>query len=154
MSTLVGVISDTHGLIRPEVARRLAGVDLILHAGDVGDPTLMTQLNGLAPTLAVRGNVDTAPFFNRLPETLSHQVEDVWIYVLHDLWSLNIAPGAADIRVVVSGHTHMPKAEEHQGVLYLNPGSCGPRRFKTPVSMALLRIDGHDVAAEFVALES
>lgn len=148
----VGVISDTHGLLRPEVVEHLRGVDLILHAGDVGDPHILAELHDLAPLLAVRGNVDRGPGLDDLPETLVQPLGDLWLYMLHDLNALYLSPAAAGFRVVVSGHSHAPKIEERDGVLYLNPGACGPRRFKLPVSMAVLTVDGADVRAELLTL--
>lgn len=147
----VGVISDTHGLLRNEVLARLSGVDLILHAGDVGDCGVLERLGGVAPTLAVRGNVDKGELA-ALPETLLHDVGGVWIYVLHDLTDLDLSPAAAGIRVVISGHSHVPKLDERGGVLYLNSGSCGRRRFKLPVSMAFLDVRNGEVRAELVDL--
>ncbi|ADV67047.1 metallophosphoesterase family protein [Deinococcus maricopensis] len=137
----VGVISDTHGLLRPEVEAFLAGVDLILHAGDVGRADLLTRLNALAPTLAVRGNVDRSEGVRTLPLTVAHELPGgVWIYMLHDLNDLDLVPEVAGFRVVVSGHSHVPRAVWRGEVLFLNPGSCGPRRFRLPVAAARLRV--------------
>lgn len=149
---LIGVISDTHGLLREEAVAALLGSDLILHAGDVGRPEVLDRLNAVAPTLAVRGNVDKGEWAGPLPETLAHEAAGLWLYLLHDLKTLDLSPGAAGFRVVVSGHSHVPRQEERGGVLYLNPGAAGPRRFKLPVSLARLRIEAGEVEAEVVEL--
>lgn len=143
------VLSDTHGRLRPEVEALAAGAELVLHAGDVGDPAVLDRLNALAPTLAVRGNVDRGPWAAALPPTLLHEAGGAWVYVLHDLADLDLSPGAAGVRVVVSGHSHVPKAEERDGVLYLNPGSCGPRRFRLPVSAAWLDVSDGEVRVDW-----
>jgi len=149
----LGVISDTHGLLRPEAVRALRGSDRILHAGDVGTPEILKALGQIAPVTAVRGNVDTEPWALSLPETEVVEADGVSIYVLHDLGQLNLKPQAAGFRVVVYGHSHQPKIEEKNGVLYLNPGSAGPRRFHLPVSVGRLTIDAGKVRAELVELE-
>ena len=149
----VGVVSDTHGLLRPEVPARLAGVDLILHAGDVGDPAILTALAEIAPVSAVRGNVDRGPGLADLPETLALELDGVWVYMLHDRQALDLSPEAAGFRVVVSGHSHRPALEERGGVLYLNPGSIGARRFRLPVSLAFLTLQAGEVEAELVELQ-
>ena len=148
----VGVISDTHGLLREEARAALQGCSLILHAGDVGKPEILPQLEQIAPTLAVRGNVDKGEWARQLPETLAHQVGSVWVYVLHDVNTLDLSPAQGGFRVVVSGHSHVPQVVERQGVLYLNPGSAGPRRFKLPVTVALMHVEGEDVRVELVTL--
>ena len=137
----VGVISDTHGLLRPEALEALQGSELILHAGDVGDPEILEALEGIAPVVAVRGNMDRTPWARDLPETEVVEVGGVHIYILHDLATLPLDPVAAGFAVVVSGHTHEPNVEAEGGVLFLNPGSAGPRRFRLPVSVASLVID-------------
>jgi len=149
----VGVISDTHGLLRPEVLARLKGVNVVLHAGDVGRADILAELHDVAPTLAVRGNVDRAAGVADLPATLMHEVGGVWLYMLHDLAELDLDPVTAGVRIVISGHSHVPVLREERGVLYLNPGSCGPRRFSLPVSLALLTVEGEDVRAELVTLD-
>ncbi|PYE56512.1 metallophosphoesterase family protein [Deinococcus yavapaiensis] len=149
----VGVISDTHGLLRDEVLARLAGVDLVLHAGDVGTPSVLKRLAELAPTLAVRGNVDKGEL-STLPETLLYDVGGAWVYMLHDLAALDLSPAAAGIRVVISGHSHVPKLEKRGETLYLNPGSCGRRRFKLPVGLAFLHVEDGEVRAELVTLDA
>jgi uncharacterized protein len=149
----VGVISDTHGLVRPEAVAALKGSELIIHAGDVGDPRVLEELGRLAPVVAVRGNNDRGAWAEALPGYEAVEVNHAFVYVLHDLKELEIAPAAAGFRVVVSGHSHKPLAEERRGVLYLNPGSAGPRRFKLPVTVARLKLDGAEVDAEIVNLE-
>lgn len=149
----VAVLSDTHGLLRDEVHDQLHDVDFILHAGDVGTPDVLERLRRVAPTLAVRGNIDRGELAD-LPETLLHDVGGVWVYVLHDLNDLDLSPAAAGIRVVISGHSHVPKLDERGGVVYLNPGSCGRRRFKLPVSIAFLTVRDGDVRAELVELDA
>jgi hypothetical protein len=138
--TLVGVISDTHGLLRREAAAALAGVSQILHAGDVGRPEALDELRAIAPVTAVRGNVDTEVWAGGLPFDTVVSIEGACIYMLHDLRDMEIDPKAAGIAAVVSGHTHKPLIEERDGVLYINPGSAGPRRFSLPVSIGFLRI--------------
>jgi uncharacterized protein len=149
---IVGVISDTHGQLRREAAEALRGVDRILHAGDVGDPAILDALARIAPTTAVRGNVDTESWAQVLPETEIVEVGDVSIYILHDLGRLNLKPEAAGIGVVVYGHSHQPKIEEKNGVLYFNPGSAGPLRFKLPVTVGKLVIKGGKVRGEIIRL--
>lgn len=148
----VGVISDTHGLLRPEAVAFLQGSDRIVHAGDVGAPGILDELSTIAPVTAVRGNVDTAPWAAALAETDVLEIDGVRIYVLHDLAQLAIQPAASRIQVVVSGHSHKPVAERRGGVLYLNPGSAGPRRFKLPISIAELTIRDGTVDARLVEL--
>jgi putative phosphoesterase len=149
----VGLISDTHGLLRPEAVTFLRGSDHIIHAGDIGDATVLRQLNVLAPVTAVRGNNDRGSWAGAIPESQVLQVDDVVMYVLHDLAELDLDPGAAGFQVVVSGHSHQPLVETRGGVLYVNPGSSGPRRFKLPVAVAELDIAGHSVKARVVELE-
>src|SRR5919206_3572504 len=146
----VGVISDTHGLVRPEAVEALAGSELIIHAGDVGGPAVLEELGRLAPVVAVRGNNDRGAWAEALAEYEAFEVNDAFVYVLHDLKELDIAPAAAGFRVVVSGHSHKPLIEEQRGVLYLNPGSAGPRRFKLPVTVARLKVEDGDVSAEII----
>lgn len=149
---LIGLISDTHGLLRPEAVEALEGSDLIIHAGDVGDPKILEELRRLAPVVAVRGNIDTGSWNAGLPETAVAQAGSALIYVLHDLKALDLKPGAAGISIVVSGHSHQPHQEEREGVLYVNPGSAGPRRFRLPVSIARLDLRRHPCRAEFIEL--
>lgn len=148
----VGVISDTHGLVRPEALAALRGSALIIHAGDVGGPEVLLELGRVAPVVAVRGNNDRGAWAEALPEYEALEVDKNFVYVLHDLKELDIAPAAAGFRVVVSGHSHKPLIEERRGVLYLNPGSAGPRRFKLPVTVARLKFDGAAASAEIINL--
>jgi putative phosphoesterase len=148
----VGVISDTHGLVRPEAVEALKGSELIIHAGDVGGPEVLEELGRVAPVVAVRGNNDRGAWAEALAEFEAFEVNKTFVYVLHDLKELDIAPAAAGFRVVVSGHSHKPLVEERRGVLYLNPGSAGPRRFKLPVTVARLRLNGGDASAEIINL--
>jgi len=149
---VVGVISDTHGLLRPEALEALRGVSHIIHAGDVGDEEILQKLSGLAPVTAIRGNVDKAPWARRLPETELVEIADVSIYVLHDLGQLNLKPRGAGFDVVVYGHSHVAKQETQDGVLYFNPGSAGPRRFKLPITIGRLRVDAGTVVGEIVRI--
>ena len=149
---LTAVISDTHGLLRPEILRLLAGCDHILHAGDVGKAGILAALQQIAPTTAVRGNVDTGAWAEALPSSVLVDLAGLPICMLHNLAELEIQPAAAGVRVVVSGHTHRALIEERAGVLYLNPGSAGPRRFGMPVSMARLRIAAGRVEPELIEL--
>ncbi len=150
---ILGVISDTHGLLRPEAVRALSGSDRILHAGDVGAPEILEALAQIAPVTAVRGNVDTEPWARALRETEVVEAGGVSIYILHDLGRLDLKPKAAGFRVIVYGHSHHPKIEEKNGVLYFNPGSAGPRRFHLPVSVGRLTIGTGEVRAELVGLK-
>ena len=150
----LGVISDTHGLLRPEAVEALRGSDRILHAGDVGAPEILEALAQIAPVTAVRGNVDTAPWARALPETEVVEAGGVSIYILHDRGQLDLKPEAAAFRVVIYGHSHQPKMEEKSGVLYFNPGSAGPRRFHLPVSVGKLMIKAGTVRAEVVELKA
>ena len=152
MGGFVGVISDTHGLLRPEAVAALAGSELIIHAGDVGGPEVLEELARVAPVVAVRGNNDRGAWAEALAEYEAVEVKQTFVYVLHDLKELDIAPAAAGFRVVVSGHSHKPLVEERRGVLYLNPGSAGPRRFKLPVTLARLKISADGVGAEIINL--
>jgi putative phosphoesterase len=149
---VIGLISDTHGLLRPEALRALGGSDLIIHAGDVGKPEILAALNLVAPVVAVRGNVDQDPWASALPLTASTAVRSAAIYVLHDLHQLDLDPAASGFRVVVSGHSHKPSRTERDGVLYLNPGSAGPRRFKLPVTVARLDLRESPWKVEFIEL--
>lgn len=142
-STLtIGVISDTHGLLRPEAVAALQGVDRILHAGDLGSEAVLLALRDLAPTTAVRGNVDHGVWATALPMTDVVRVGNLDVYMLHDLATLDIDPSAGGFAVVLYGHSHQPRAESKNGVLYLNPGSAGPRRFSLPVTLSILRVTG------------
>lgn len=139
----IGLISDTHGLLRPQATAFLAGCDHIIHGGDIGDPLILEQLAAIAPVTAVRGNNDRGAWAGALAETARMGFGETIVYVIHDLARLDVEPRAAGIRVVVSGHSHIPKIGERDGVLYINPGSAGRRRFRLPISLGELRIDGH-----------
>jgi putative phosphoesterase len=149
----IGLISDTHGLLRPEAIAFLRGSNFIVHAGDIGDAGVLKELKALAPVTVVRGNNDKARWAEDIGETEVLQIGDVFIYVLHNLAELDLDPVAAGFRVVVSGHSHRPSVEDRDGVLYVNPGSSGPRRFKLPVAVGELEIVGHSVKAKVVELE-
>ena len=149
----IGLISDTHGLLRPEAVDVLRGSDFIVHAGDIGEGVL-EPLSTIAPVTAVRGNNDHAPWAERIAEAEWLRFGEVTLHVLHDLADLGIDPAAVDVDVVVSGHSHRPKIERRGGVLYVNPGSAGPVRFRLPVSVALMQITGQEVSARIVELES
>jgi uncharacterized protein len=152
--TKIGLISDTHGLLRDEALTALRGSELIVHAGDVGDPGILPQLRKIAPVVAVRGNVDTEAWARReLPETAVAQAGDVSIYVLHDVHALDLNPVAAGFQIVVSGHSHKYVQSEKAGVLYINPGSAGPRRFTLPITVARLDLAAQPWKVEFIDLE-
>lgn len=148
----IGIISDTHGLLRPEAQRALSGVQLIIHAGDVGAPEILTQLKTIAPVFAVRGNVDTQPWAQELPVTTVVETSGFHFYVLHNLQDLDLKPQAARFDAVISGHTHQAEQHHDGGVLFLNPGSAGPRRFRLPVTLALLEIAKGPWKVEIVRL--
>jgi hypothetical protein len=148
----IGVLSDTHGLLRPELLPALAGVDHILHAGDVGDPAILTELSRIAPVTAIRGNVDTHGPCSLLPATEAIELAGCLIYIVHSLDDLDLNPQAAGIGVVLYGHSHKPSTDLRHGVLYLNPGSAGPRRFNLPITYALLRIENSQPQAEILPL--
>jgi putative phosphoesterase len=150
--TLVGVVSDTHGLVRPALLKALAGCDLIVHAGDVGGAEVLEALEAVAPVVAVRGNMDAGRWAQGLRPTEVVEVGDALLYVLHDLGQLGLDPAAARLSAVISGHTHQAAIHERNGVLYLNPGSAGPSRKKPPPSMALLRVEDKRVEARVVTL--
>jgi putative phosphoesterase len=152
--TKIGLISDTHGLLREEALTALRGSELIVHAGDVGDPDILPQLRKIAPVVAVRGNVDTEAWARReLPETAVAQAGDVSIYVLHDVHALDLNPVPAGFQIVVSGHSHKYLRSEKDGVLYINPGSAGPRRFTLPITVARLDLGTTPWKLDFVDLE-
>jgi uncharacterized protein len=149
---LLGVISDTHGLMRLEAVKALEGVETIIHAGDIGTPEVLEALHAIAPVVAVRGNNDKGDWAHALPETEVVEVGSVVLYVLHDLNTLDLDPVTAGFHAVISGHSHRPAMSKRQGVLFLNPGSAGPRRFKLPVSVARLTIRGAAIDAQLVEL--
>ena len=150
----IGVVSDTHGLLRPEVVPALAGVEQILHLGDVGDPSILKALGKIAPVHAVRGNIDRDGPCNRLPETDVLLFEGHYLYLLHDIGTLHLDPVAAKFSAVLYGHSHRPTMDHKKGVLYFNPGSCGPRRFELPTTIGMLQLNpGTAPLAEIVPLD-
>jgi putative phosphoesterase len=149
---LVGVISDTHGLLRPEALAALHGVDHILHAGDVGDSDVLEALRGIAPITAIRGNVDIYGTCAELPATEMVELGGAFFYLVHSVHDLDLNPAAAGVAAVVSGHSHQPAIETRNGVLYLNPGSAGPRRFELPVTVALVRVENSEATASIISL--
>ena len=149
----IGVISDTHGLVRKSVLKSFKSVDLIVHAGDVGEPKVLDTLQTVAMVHPVRGNVDVGKWTNNLPLTEVVEVGQVYLYVLHDLGSLELDPAAAGFNAVISGHSHIPKIEKRDDILYLNPGSAGPKRFDYPISIAFLYIKGTSIETEIVELK-
>jgi len=149
----IGVISDTHGLLRPEAVAALSNSDRILHAGDVGNPEILDRLRELAPVTAIRGNVDREPWANTLPVTEAIEVEGVSIYMIHDLARVDLKPEAAGFDIVIYGHSHQPKIEEKNGVLYFNPGSAGPQRFHLPVSVGMLEIKTGKIREQVINLK-
>ena len=153
MATRVGVISDTHGLLRHEAVAALKGSHVIVHAGDVGRPEVLDGLSEIAPTWAVRGNIDTEAWAMRLPATQAVKVGSLVLWVLHNSSELDLDPVAANIAAVICGHSHKPSIETRDRVLYLNPGSAGPRRFRLPVTVARLRIVGTSIDPEIVELD-
>ena len=149
----VGVISDTHGLLRPQAVAALRGSDLIIHAGDVGNREVITTLSGIAPTFAVRGNIDKAAWAVELPMTKLVEVGERLFCVLHEISQLDLDPATAGFAAVVFGHSHQPRIETRDGVLFLNPGSAGPRRFKLPIAVARVAVSGGQLRPEIVELE-
>jgi len=152
MTKIIGVISDTHGLLRPAAVAALRGSEHIIHAGDVGDPAILDQLRAIAPLTAVRGNIDKGAWARKLPETEVVEIARVSIYVLHGLSQLDLKPEAAGFQVVIYGHSHVPKQETRAGVLYFNSGSAGPRRFKLPITVGKLVIDHTKVRGEIITI--
>lgn len=151
---LIGVISDTHGLLRPEAVEALRGSDRIIHAGDTGDPAVLKRLEAIAPVTAVRGNVDTGSWASKLPKTDVLEADGVSIYVLHNLDELDLKPEATGFAAVIYGHSHVPKQEMRGRVLYFNPGSAGPRRFALPVSIGKLTVHQGEIAATILELQT
>lgn len=151
--SVVGIISDTHGLLRPEALTPFIGVERIVHAGDIGSPSVLEKLETIAHVDAIRGNNDKAPWAEALPETLLFEVRGHTIHVLHDLAQIDLSPKAAGVDIVISGHSHKPGIEEHEGVLFINPGSAGPRRFRLPIAVAKLYVADDSVRAEIVELK-
>ena len=150
----IGLISDTHGLLRPEALDALRGSDLILHAGDVGKPEILDELRKLAPVEAIRGNVDTSPWAKKLKETELVETAAATFYLIHNIHDLNLTPSAAGIHVVLFGHSHQPAQYEEDGVLYINPGSAGPRRFNLPISLARLSLATKPWSVDFITLKT
>jgi putative phosphoesterase len=150
----IGVISDTHGLLRPEAVQLLRNTDLIIHGGDIGKAAILDALRALAPVKAVRGNVDREPWARNLPKAEAFEIGELGVYVLHNLGEISLVPEAAGFKIVVSGHSHQPLIQERNGVLFVNPGSAGPRRFRLPVSIALLQVQDASVEPELVTLHA
>jgi uncharacterized protein len=150
---ILGLISDTHGLLREEAVCALQGSDLILHAGDVGSPEILEALKSIAPVIAVRGNVDSGKWAQALPMTEAISAGHAMVYMLHILQDLDINPAAGGFQIVISGHSHKPGQTEEDGVLYINPGSAGPRRFYLPVTVARLNLEVRPWKVEFIHLE-
>jgi len=148
----IGLISDTHGLMRPEALAALKRSDLIIHAGDVGKPGIIEQLRAVAPVVAVRGNIDKGAWASHLPMTAVAEVRSAYIYVLHDIQQLDLDPAAAEFNIVISGHSHKPSHTERSGVMYVNPGSAGPRRFQLPITVARLNLRQSPWSVEFIDL--
>jgi len=148
----IGVISDTHGLMRPEALDALRGADMIIHAGDIGAPEVLERLRSIAKVVAIKGNNDRAVWARDIPERVEAKIDSVKVFVIHSVNDLDFDPAAAGYRVVISGHSHKPSNSENGGVLYLNPGSAGPRRFKLPIAVARLKISGGSVEGEIVRL--
>lgn len=150
---VIGIISDTHGLLRPETVAALRGSDLIIHAGDIGDPAILQELGKIAPVRAIRGNIDVQPWAREVPDTDVVEIGDLSIYVLHDWKQLDLNPRAAGFAAVISGHSHKPLIESRDGVLYFNPGSAGPRRFSLPITIGRLYLNDGVVSPEIVELK-
>jgi putative phosphoesterase len=150
---LIGVISDTHGLLRPEAKKALEGVELIIHAGDIGAPRILQALERIAPVHAIRGNTDRGAWAANLPHTRVVEVGGVLLYVLHELFCLDLDPAAAGLAAVIFGHSHEPHMERKNGVIYLNPGSAGPQRFTLPVTLARIKVQGISLHPELVELK-
>jgi putative phosphoesterase len=150
--SVIGVIADTHNLLRPEAIEALAGSDLILHAGDIGSPDILPRLRQIAPVYAVRGNIDIAPWAARLPLTEVVQVRDHYFYLLHDIHTLDLNPHAAGFAALIFGHSHVPSHELRDGVHYFNPGSAGPRRFRLPISLGRIHIQDGSIRPELLTL--
>jgi uncharacterized protein len=151
-AAIIGLISDTHGLLRPEALTALHGSDLIIHAGDVGKPGILDQLRSIAPVVSVRGNIDKGAWASRLPPTAIVEAHSTCIYVLHDLKQLDLDPASRGFNIVISGHSHKPGQLENAGVLYINPGSAGPRRFRLPITVARLDLRALPWNLKFIEL--
>ena len=153
-SQRVGLIADTHGMLRPEAVRALQGSEVIIHAGDIGKAEILKALRDVAPVTAVRGNIDRGAWAQALPTTAALQIGQVWVYVIHDIQELDLIPETAGFKVVVSGHSHQSSIRERNGILFVNPGSAGPRRFTLPVSVALMEVQGSTVDVRLVGLDA
>jgi putative phosphoesterase len=153
MTMVVGIISDTHGLLRPEAVDALSGCDLILHAGDIGKPEVLKPLKLIAPLYAVRGNNDIGDWAEKIPEDRTVKAGSINIYMIHDIKEMAIDPKKKRINAVISGHSHKPSIQDKDGVLFINPGSAGPRRFKLPVAVAILKISQANIEAKIVELK-
>ena len=153
MARRIGVVSDTHGLVRPGLLEALSGVEMIIHAGDIGGSEVLDVLRAHAPVVAVRGNMDGGPWAHGLRDKEVIEVDGSLLYVLHDAHELDLDPAVAGFRAVISGHSHQPSLRWRKGVLFLNPGSAGPRRFRLPVSAAILRLEGESLQAEWIEIE-
>jgi len=151
-AAIIGLISDTHGLLRQEACTALQGSDLIIHAGDVGNPEILDHLRAIAPVVAVRGNIDKGDWASRLPITAIAEASSALIYILHDIQELDLDPVAAEFNIVVSGHSHKPSHTERSDIMYLNPGSAGPRRFQLPITVARLDLRKLPWSVEFIEL--
>jgi putative phosphoesterase len=149
---VIGLISDTHGLVRPEAVEALQGVDLLIHAGDIGKPEVLDALKAISPLVAIKGNNDVGAWAKPLPDTQVLQTADTKLFVIHNVKELDCDPAAEGYKVVVSGHSHKPSILTHDGVLFVNPGSAGPRRFKLPVAVGKLFIENRQVNAELIEL--
>jgi putative phosphoesterase len=148
----VGLVSDTHGLLRPEAKRFASDCDYLIHGGDIGSPEILDELAAMAPLTVVKGNNDVAAWAAHLPESEIIRVGGVFVYVIHDIANLTTEPRSEGVRVIVSGHSHKPSVAERDGILYVNPGSCGPRRFRLPVSVGELLVHGTEVRARTIEL--
>ena len=151
-ASLIGLISDTHGLLRPEALRAIEGCELIIHAGDVGKPEILDELRKIAPVIGVRGNIDKGDWASRLPMTAAIEAETCRVLVLHDVHELDLDPADAGFGIVVSGHSHKASREDRAGVIYINPGSAGPRRFRLPVTVARLDLRQSPWDLKFIEL--
>jgi putative phosphoesterase len=149
----LGIISDTHGLLRPQATAFLQGCDRIVHGGDIGNAEVLTRLSAIAPVTAIRGNNDKGAWAEVIPETVSFEFAGIRVYAIHDLSLLDIDPTVAGIQIVVSGHSHRPLVEGRDGIVFVNPGSAGPRRFRLPISVAEVRIEGGAILPRIVELE-
>jgi uncharacterized protein len=148
----IGLISDTHGLMRPEALERLQGSDLLIHAGDIGKPEVLTALRKIAPVIAIKGNNDTGSWARKLPDTRKVAIGTLRLYVIHNLRELNFDPAARGFRVVISGHSHKPAIQTNGRVLFVNPGSAGPRRFKLPICVGRLMVQDKSIETEIIEL--